>query len=307
MRGNWKPGIPALVLALGALLLGGCGAASRQPASRGAIPVVAAENFYGDVLKQVCGTRCAVTSILNDPNADPHLYESNVQDALAVARASLVVENGMGYDTFMRHLLDAAPKAGRQVIDVQRLVGAAAGGNPHLWYSTQTMVQVADAAATDLGRIDPAGRAAFQDAADRFAASLAPISREIDLIRTADPNAPVAYTEPVFGYMGQALGFRVLTPAAFQRAIEEGNDPAAADLATEETILTRHQAHVLIYNLQTVTPVTTRIEDLARANGVPVVGVSETEPPGETYQQWMLAQLRAVQAALAKGSAAGGQ
>lgn len=307
MRGNWRNCLAFLVLGLGASVLAGCGTARRQPASGGAIPVVSAENFYGNVLQQVCGTQCSVTSILNDPNADPHEYESNVQDAVAVARAQLVVENGMGYDTFMTHLLEAAPSAQRQVIDVQQLVGAATGGNPHLWYSTQTMVQVADAVATDLARIDPAERVAFQGAANRFAASLAPISQEIALIRSADPNAPVAYTEPVFGYMGQALGFHVLTPASFQRAIEEGNDPSAADLATEETILSQHQVHLLIYNLQTVTPVTTRIEDLARQDGVPVIGVTETEPPGQTYQQWMLGQLRAVQAALARGTTAGGQ
>ena len=270
------------------------------------IVVVGTENFYGDLLSQICGNRCAVTSILSDPNADPHEYESNAQDAAAVAKARLVIENGEGYDTFMDHLVAASPNPQRRVINVQTLIGAQNGANPHLWYDPATMPKVAAAAADALGRIDPAHAAEYQAAAQTYTNSLQAITTEIAAIKSAYPNAPVAYSEPVFGYMGDAVGLKVLTPETFQRAIEDGNDPSAADLAMQQDLLSKHQVKVLIYNLQTVTPVTTNIQNLAKQDGISVVGVSETEPSGKTYQQWMLTQLQALQAALGGGETAGG-
>ena len=271
-----------------------------------AIPVVAAENVYGDLLTQICGARCAVTSILRDPNADPHEYESSAQDAVAVANARLVIENGLGYDAFMARLLSASPDPRRRVLDVQTLVGAAAGANPHLWYDTGTMAKVAQAAAADLASLDPAHAQQYQAAERRFLASLQAVTAEVASIRRAYPRVPVAYTEPVFGYMGRALGLDVLTPQSFQRAIEDGNDPSAPDMATEQELLQRHQVRVLIYNLQTVTPLTTGLVQLARSDGIPTVGVTETEPPGQTYRQWTLNKRGALRDALAGGAAAGG-
>ncbi len=283
-------------------------ATGAPPASTAAarIAVVGAENFYGDLLTQICGSRCAVISILSDPNADPHAYESSAQDAAAVARARLVIENGEGYDTFMDHLLAASPNPQRQVINVQTLTGAQDGANPHLWYDPATMPKVATAAAAALDKIDPAHAADYQANAQKFTDSLQAVDAEMATIQSTYPNAPVAYTEPVFGYMGKALGLKVLTPETFQHAIEDGNDPSAADLAREQDLLNKHQVKVLIYNLQTVTPVTTNIQNLAKRDGIPIVGVSETEPPNHTYQQWMLGGLQALQAALAGGVTAGG-
>ena len=310
-RSRFRRVPPAIALAAGlALSVTGCGGhhAPADPApAPGPIPVVGTENFYGDLLTQICGARCAVTSLLNDPNADPHEYESSARDAAAVAEARLVIENGEGYDTFMDHLLAASPDPRRQVIRVQSLTGAPDGADPHLWYDPATMPKVAAAAASDLARIDPAHAADYQGAARQFTTSMQAVDGEIAAIRAAYPDAPVACTEPVFGYMGGALGLRVLTPPAFQRAVEDGNDPSAADLAAQEELLAGHRVRVLIYNLQTSTPVTAGIRDLARRQGVPAVGVTETEPAGRTYQQWMLDQLQAMAAALGEGGGAGGR
>ena len=280
--------------------------APAPAAGPAAIGVVGTENFYGDLLTQICGGRCAVTSILSDPNADPHEYESNAQDAVSVANARLVVRNGGGYDTFMGHLLAASPNPRRQVITVQTLIGAPDGANPHFWYDTETMAHVAAATADALGRVDPAHAAGYRATAQRYVAALQPVRAEVSAIRAAHPAAPVAYTEPVFGYMGDALGLRVRTPAAFQRAVEDGNDPSAAALAAQQDLFSKHQVQVLIYNEQTVTPVTARIQHLATADGIPIVGVTETEPSGKTYQQWMLTQLQALHGALDRGGTAGG-
>jgi zinc/manganese transport system substrate-binding protein len=292
-----RPLLGAFVL----LLATGCGRAARAPAGAAGIPVVAAENFYGELAGQVCGGRCAVTSILRNPAADPHTYESSVADAAAVANARLVIENGMGYDAFVDHLLAASPDKARLVINVQALTGHGSGDNPHLWYDPGTMPAVAKAVADDLAGIDPAHAADYRAAAERFDASLQPLMAEIAKIRATYPGAPVAATEPVFGYMERALGLDDLMPASFQRAIEDGNDPSAQDAAAAEQLLNQRRVRLLIYNLQTETPVTTRMRELAATDGIPTVGVTETEPAGTTYAGWMLDQLVQVERALAGG------
>lgn len=301
-RATWLLRALSGAIVAGVVVLAGCGADSPSvPASRTAgdrVPVVAAENFYGEVAAAVCGARCQVTSILANPDADPHAYQATVPDAEAVARARLVIENGAGYDAFMAHLLNASPAGGRRVVDVATLTGHATGANPHFWYDPATMPLVAKAVARDLAALDPAHAQAYRAAAARWIASLQPLQAEIATIRSRYPRAPVAYTEPVFGYMGQALGLRVRTPESFQKAIEDGRDPSVADMATELTLLQKHQVRALIYNRQTVTPVTTRMETAARVAGVPVVGISELEPAGQSYVQWMLGELRALERAL---------
>jgi len=299
MRGYLRVSIllPALLLALAGLTA--CGSAPTSTGSK--IQVVAAENFYGDLLSQVCGNACAVTSIISNPNTDPHEYEVNVTDAKVVANADLVIVNGVGYDAFMQQLLAASPRPSRIVITVQSLMGVPNGHNPHLWYNPATMPRLATLVARDLGRIDPARRAAFAARATAFIRSLAPIDARIAAIRAAYPGAAVAYTEPVFGYMGAAIGLRVLTPEAFQVAVEQGVDPPASALASEEALLNQHRVSALIYNLQTTEPVTSQVEALARQDGIPVVGVTETEPAREDYQTWMMNELTELETALAHG------
>lgn len=299
MRGSRK--VPVLLLAL-LLTLPGLTACGLAPAATGSkIQVVAAENFYGDLLSQVCGDACAVTSIISNPNTDPHEYEVNVANAKAVATAALVIVNGVGYDAFMQQLIGASPNPSRIVISVQSLMGVPNGANPHLWYNPATMPRLATLVARDLGRIDPSRKAAFAARAKAFIRSLGPIDARIAAIRAAHPGAAVAYTEPVFGYMGAAIGLDVLTPQAFQLAVEQGVDPPASALATEEALLNQHRVSALIYNLQTTEPVTSQVQALARQDGIPVVGVSETEPAHEDYQTWMMNQLTELETALAHG------
>jgi len=268
------------------------------PAAAGALSVVAAENFYGDLLHQLGGTNLRVFSFLKDPNVDPHEYESSAADARAVADASLVVENGDGYDTFLDKLLSASPNSSRVVINVQHLVGAADGSNPHLWYDPAVMPRVAQAAADALVRLDGNHASLYRQNLSATLASLGDIEAKVMQLRPTLNGQPVAFTEPVFGYMSDALGLQVLSPEAFMKAVEEGNDPPSQAVAAEQDLLTGHRVKVLIYNSQAVTPLTTSIRQLALTNGVPVVGVSETEPAGQDYQHWQLAQLAAVAAAI---------
>lgn len=275
-------------------------ASSAPTAPLPRIPVVAAENFYGDVAEQLGGDRVSVTSIISDPNVDPHAYETNAKDAAAVADARLVVQNGVGYDAFIDHLLAASPNPRRMVIVVAALTGHKEGDNAHLWYAPSTIPRVALAITSALSHTDPSNRSFYQARHQVFEDSLRPLVRAVAQIRGRYAGAPIAATEPVFEYMSQALGLRILTPQAFQKAIEEGVDPSAAALAQMEDQLRKRQVRVLVYNTQTVSSITRRVRQLADQAGIPVVGVSETEPPGKSFQQWMVGQLENLVAALSR-------
>jgi len=268
-------------------------------AQSGRVAVVAAENFYGNIVGQIAGDHVALTSIISDPNVDPHEYESSTRDAVAVAKAQLVVMNGVDYDTFMDHLLAASPNPSRKVINVAVLTGHKSGDNPHLWYDPATMPKVAAVVYDALLQIDPANAGSYRLWYQALGSSWGPLTQTIAQLKAQYAGTPVAVTEPVFGYMAAAIGLNVITPEQFQKAIEDGDDPPAKALAQMEDQLKSHQAKVLLYNTQTVSPVTTRVQDLAKKVGVPVVGVSETEPPDKSFQQWMLSQLENLKAALA--------
>jgi zinc/manganese transport system substrate-binding protein len=276
-------------------------ASAASPASPAAapIPVVAAENFYGDLASQIGGRHVSVTSILSDPSTDPHTYESNVENAKAIGAARLVIKNGLGYDGFMEKLLASSPRQDRVVIDVAQLLGTKKGENPHVWYDPKTMPKVAQAVADRLGQMDPADKAEFDSRLREFNNSLKPLQDQIAAIKSKHAGAKVLPIEPVFDYMAEALGLEVVDKeGTFQRAVEEGNDPPAEAVAKFRQQLGSHSIKALIYNSQTVTPMTAQMQATAKQNNVPVVGVSETEPPGKTYQQWMVEQLLALQQAL---------
>jgi zinc/manganese transport system substrate-binding protein len=286
-----------LVLSAGALLLAACGG-SAGPS--GKLAVVAAENVYGDLVAQIGGSHVSVTSILSDPSADPHLFEPGTSNGLAVARAALVVQNGAGYDAFMSKLESAAPSSSRVVVTIADALGVRGrDANPHLWYDVPSLGRIAGAIAAGLERADPAHAGAYRAGLARFRASLGPLRGEVARIRARFPGAPVACTEPVPDYLLAAAGLRNLAPEAFTRAIEDGSEPTPQALTAMDDLISQHRIHVLLYNSQAVSPITRRLRDLARSDGVPVVPVTETLPTGRTFQEWQLAQARALEAALA--------
>jgi len=276
-------------------------ATPAYPSEAGAMTVSAGENFYGDLLHQLGGSKLRIYAFLSNPNADPHQYESNSGSARAVADSRLVIENGLGYDAFVDKLLQASPDSRRVVIDVQALVGAADGANPHLWYDPTVTPRVAGAAADALARLDPANAVTYRENLAQLLTSLQPITDKVAGLRSRFQGTPVAFTEPVYGYMADAIGLSVLSPAAFMKAIEEGNDPPSQAVAQEQDLISRHKVKVLLYNSQTVTKITSAIRDLAAGSSIPVVGISETEPPGQTYQLWQLDELGRLEAALSRG------
>jgi zinc/manganese transport system substrate-binding protein len=280
------------------------GVAVPSPVDAGPpIQVLGTENFYADLLAQIGGARVSATSLLNDPNADPHAFEASPSAAAAVADAQLVIVNGLGYDDFMQHLLGASPKGSRVMINVQQLLGLGSDANAHVWYDPGTMPAVAAATEAALANLEPANATYFAAREQAYLASLAPLAAKIVELKAKFSGAPVAFTEPVAGDLAKAIGLAVLTPESFQRAIENGTDPAPADVAAERDLLTAKTVRALLFNSQVITPLTQQIHDLAVANGIPVVGVAETLPPQyQTYQEWQLAQMNELEAALAKAS-----
>jgi zinc/manganese transport system substrate-binding protein len=277
-------------------------ATGQAPVAAGPLAVVGTENFYADLLAQIGGSRVEATSLLNDPNADPHEFESSPRDAAAVADAKVVIVNGLGYDDFMQQLLGASPNPGRVVIDVQQLLGLDDGVNVHIWYDPTTMPKVAAAVAGALDRLDPASAAYFDAREQAYLAALQPISDKIAQMKAGYAGTPIAFTEDVAGYLTAAIGLDVKTPVGFMKAIEDGTDPAPADVAAERDLFTRREVRVLLYNSQVTSPATQQIHDLAQQQGVPIVGVAETIPPEyHTYAEWQLAQLDAIEQALKQG------
>jgi zinc/manganese transport system substrate-binding protein len=261
------------------------------------IAVVAAENFYGGVAQEVGGDRVAVTSILNNPDQDPHLFETTPAVVRQVAGAQVVVLNGAGYDSWMEKLLRVSPKPERSIIVAADLMHRKAGDNPHLWYDPQTMPAVAGAIAAALTATDPAHKDDYAARLKTFLASLKPLDEKIAAIRGKYAGAPVTATEPVFGDMAAALGLKMHN-ARFQLAVMNGTEPAARDFGQFESELKSRAVRVLFYNKQARSNLVAHLVDLARASHVAVVGVTETAPPGETYLAWMLNELDATAKAL---------
>jgi zinc/manganese transport system substrate-binding protein len=297
--------LAAVVPAAAVLLASACspasGASGTGSSSSAAIVAVGAENEYADVISQVGGTYVKAAAIMSNPATDPHTFEVSAQVAREVSAAQLAVQNGLGYDTFMTTIENAAPNPRRKVIVVQNLLGLPdSTANPHLWYQPGTMTAVANAVAAGLSALEPAHASYFKANAAAFASSLTAWTSAIAAFKAKYPGTPVATTEPVADYMLQAAGADNLTPFAFQLDIMNGTDPSAQDAAAERSLLTGHKVKVLVYNQQVTDSLTQSFIQLARRNGIPVVGVYETMPtPGYDYQSWMLAEVQALSKAVA--------
>jgi zinc/manganese transport system substrate-binding protein len=272
-------------------------ALAATPAAK--MSVVAAENMYGDIAAQIGGEHVAVVSILANPDQDPHLFEASAATARALAGARIAIVNGAAYDPWMDKLLAAGEADGRVIISVADLAGRKAGDNPHLWYNPATMKALGDKLADALSAADPAHKDDYASAGGAFAASLAPLQARIAAMRAKYSGQPIAASEPVFGYMADLIGLNV-REQRFALAVMNNAEPSAADVGAFENDLKDFKVRVMIVNAQASEPSVQRLAALARAQRIPVVGVTETEPAGTTYQAWMMDQLDALDKALSR-------
>jgi zinc/manganese transport system substrate-binding protein len=296
------------LLAMCAAIAGCASSGHGATTTAGTIVAVGAENEYANVIQQVGGRYVKVTAIESNPNTDPHTFEASPSVAEVVSAARLVVQNGVGYDTYMERIESASGGVGsssvRKVIDVQKLLGLPdSTRNPHLWYKPQTMPAVARAIAADLAALQPAHAAYFKANAASFERSLTPWYRALAQFKAEYPGTPVATTEPVGDYMLEAAGTVNMTPFSLQADIMNGVDPAPQDVTSQDALFTSHRVKLFVYNQQVTDSLTQSFLQDAKRAGVPVVGVYETMPtPGYDYQSWMLAEVNALRRAVAEGS-----
>jgi zinc/manganese transport system substrate-binding protein len=302
--------ITALALAmLLCVVVAGCGRSG--PAQVGAagpgqprFEVVAGENFWGSLAKQLAGRRAAVSSIIVNPDTDPHSYQPTTGDARIFAAANMAIINGLGYDSWASQLLDGSPSSGRVVLNVGALLDLSEGANPHRWYFPADVERVIDAIATDYERLDPSDASYF--AARRTQLLTSGLARYDVLrreIRSRFKGTPVGYSESIFQGLGEDLGLRLLTPGDFVKAVAEGVDVSAQDKQEVDEQASQHRIDVWVFNSQNVTPDVERVNQLARAAHIPIATVTETlAPASASFQSWQVAQLEALLRALERGA-----
>jgi zinc/manganese transport system substrate-binding protein len=291
------------------LVLSGCATDPPTPAATASgggavIGVVAAENFWGSLAEQLGGSHAKVTSIIDNPDADPHDYEATAADGRAISAAKLVVVNGVGYDAWATKLADANPSAERTTLTVGDLVGAKDGDNPHRWYDPGDVRKVVDQITADYQKIDPADAAYFTQQHDTVVGTnLKPYFDVINEIKTSYAGTPVGASESIFAMTAPALGLDLITPPGFLKAVTEGTDPSAADKATIDAQIKNKKIKVYVYNSQNATPDVQAQVDAAKAAGIPLVTITETlTPAGAAFQDWQVKQLTALKQALAQAT-----
>jgi zinc/manganese transport system substrate-binding protein len=287
---------------IAAALIAGCGsAAGPSPGAGGAkFTVVAGENFWGSIASQLAGSRASVQSIIVNPNTDPHSYQPSAQDARTVAGAKLAIVNGIGYDDWLPQLLSASPVSGRVILTVGDLLGLKEGENPHQWYSPTSVLKVVNRIVADYDRLDPTDSAYFAARKRAFLGpGLAEYDRLLGEIRARFAGVAVGYSESIFQPLGLDVGLRLMTPYSFTKAIAEGTDVSAQDKQTVDAQAENRVIKVWVYNRQNVTPDVAAVNAIVRARQIPVVSVTETlAPASDSFEQWQVAELEALIAAL---------
>jgi zinc/manganese transport system substrate-binding protein len=266
-------------------------------AAENEISVVAAENFYGDIARQIGGDRVSVVSIMNNPDQDPHLFETTPGIVRQIAAAQIVILNGANYDSWMDKLLAAGPRRDRIVVNAAQLIKYKVGDNPHLWYDPVTMPAVAVAIADALVKADSAQAAEYGARLKTTVAALDQITQRVAQLKAKHGGTPVTATEPVFGLMARALGL-TMRNERFQLAMMNDTEPSARDIAAFESDLKERKVRLLIYNSQVSEKLTERLRDIAKRAKVPVLGVTETMPAKVNFQEWLLGELNNLDKAL---------
>lgn len=280
-----------MLAGLGGLALG------RPARAAGVLRIVAAENMYGDIAKQIGGALVRVSSILDNPNQDPHMFSASPSVARALAGADIVIANGADYDPWIGPLLAAAEAPQRLVISMAALLGRKPGDNPHLWYDPAAAPALEARLVSALAAKDAANAQTYQRNGARLLAALSPVYARVAALRAKYAGTPVTATEPVFGLMARALGL-AMHNHAFQLAVMNGTEPAPLQVAAFEDELRQRRVRAMFYNTQVSDDLTASLLALAQRSGVAVVGVSETEPGGMDYQSWLASGLEAVDKAL---------
>jgi zinc/manganese transport system substrate-binding protein len=275
--------VVAVLGALAACSSGTGGGAS----SDGKVDVVASTNVWGDIATSIGGDHVAVTSIIDDPDKDPHEYQADARTQLAISKAKVVIENGGGYDDFVPTMLKASKNTTKLVIDAVELSGYTGDDvNEHVWYDYPTVEKVIDAVAASLNTADPAHKSDYTANAAKLTSQVQALEATEAGMSAKTAGVAAGITEPVPLYVLQALKMDVVTPEAFSKAIEDGTDVSATVLQQTLDQYSSGQVKILVYNVQTTGPQSDAVLAAAKKAGVPAVPVSETLPKGLSYISW---------------------
>lgn len=291
--------VAMMALIASGFLICGCGHPAAAVPPAGQLQIVAAENFWGSLVAQLGGEHVQVVFIVSDPNSDPHEFASSAATAKAFANADYVILNGAGYDSWGDKLLSAEANSRQKVLNVADLLGKKMGDNPHFWYSPEYVNQVIEKMRDDLIALDPKNAADYGRQYQALQSSLAQYQKRIISIRSQFGGTKVAATEDIFAYLAEAAGLDLISPESFMKAVSEGNDPPVQSIIDFQNQIKSREPSVLVYNLQTVTPLTESMKKLAADQGIPVIGITETiQPPDSSFQEWMDAEIISLQNAL---------
>jgi zinc/manganese transport system substrate-binding protein len=312
MRPAWRWRPAGVAAAAAVALAAGCSTAVPGSQSAGGGPggklvVVAAENFWGSIARQLGGSHVTETSIITSPDTDPHDYEPTAADARTIASAQLVIVNGIGYDPWAPKLIAASPVQGRRTLTVGTVLGLSGGDNPHQWYSAAHVARVIAAITADYKRLDPAHASYFTHRQHWFeTTALGRYHQLIAQIKAKYGGTPVGGSESIVSPLAATLGLKMVTPYSFLKAISEGSEPTAQDKATTDAQISHRRVKVYIYNSQNATPdVAAQVRE-AKAAHIPVTTVTETLAPANvTFQQWQVSQLQRLAAALHRATKTG--
>lgn len=282
----------ALVL-MGVLMivLNGCG---RKTQTSNKLHIVASLNFYGETAKVVAGKYGTVTSIIKSPNVDPHDFEPTTNSAKAVAKADVVVYNGLGYDSWMQRLISSDSEGNVKALNVGKSVmNKQTGDNPHLWYNDQTMAKLANRLAKIYAKKDPKHRKQFEANAKNYVASLKVIQKKVAALKQNRQKSLVDVSEPVFNYALTKMGYKI-NNSHFALAVENGSDPSAQDIRQMQKDIKQHKIAFFVNNPQASDAIVKNMVTLAKKHNVPVLNVTETQPSNKTYIEWMTDQYQQV-------------
>jgi zinc/manganese transport system substrate-binding protein len=291
-----KRRLPAALIALGLVTALAACAAPTDPADDGELRIVASTNVYGDLAATIAGPDATVTSIIDDPSADPHGFEANPRVQLALAEADLVIANGGGYDDFVDEMLEASGNTTAVELHAVDAAEVDVESNEHVWYDYPTVSALVDEIAAALDGLQPDDERAARVA--DLQDGIAGLEDRVAALAAEHTGDGVIVTEPVPLYLLSAAGLVNLTPEAFTEAIEEDTDVAPALL--QEVLNLIPQAAVVVVNDQTGGPQTDAVIDIAGESGVPWFGVTETLPAGLDYVSWQAGLIDLLQDSLTR-------
>lgn len=247
------------------------------------INVVTSLPFYQEAAQAVLGKYGKAISLINNASIDPHDFKPTTNDANQVAKANIIIENGLGYDSWLSKMsIDKTQK----IINVAKLMNKHNGANEHLWYDMATMPMLTKTLIKKFSKIDPIHKKQFENNGQKYLKKLSILNTQEQNLAKNSHYQNVAVSEPVFDYALQKMHYHIID-RHFELAIENGTDPSPQDIANLQNNIKNHKIAFFVNNSQTSDHITNNLVSLAHQFHVPVLQVTETMPNNKNYIEWI--------------------